>query len=235
MKRGLIALTVSLVLAGPALVPAAATAGRAHGRTSGGHVTAGARPSGLHHGGIHHVGGIHHFGGIHHVAPRPHPGGPHHFTSRPFARRVLPFGVIAAPVIYVPSPLLYGPPISYDSASYDPSAAYGPPASYGPPMGGTISVAPSPPPPTTPNVIEYPTGRYELRGDGLTTPYAWIWIPNPPPPPPTAPPPDGSGSDAPAPSRHRQLYHWTDAEGVAHWTDIRDAVPAAYRERTDTR
>src|SRR5262245_59025954 len=34
-----------------------------------------------------------------------------------------------------------------------------------------------------------PRGRYELRGDGVTTPYVWAWIPNPPPPPPPAAPP----------------------------------------------
>jgi len=38
------------------------------------------------------------------------------------------------------------------------------------------------------NVVQYPHGRYELRGDGIRTPYQWVWIPNPPPPPPAAPP-----------------------------------------------
>ncbi len=47
----------------------------------------------------------------------------------------------------------------------------------------------------TPTVIQYPHGRYELRGDGVTTPYQWVWIPNPPPPPPPPPAPS-----APAPS-----------------------------------
>ncbi|MFQ5792614.1 MAG: hypothetical protein ACE5JI_19250 [Acidobacteriota bacterium] len=39
-------------------------------------------------------------------------------------------------------------------------------------------------PPPQPSVIYYPHGRYELRGDGVTTAYQWVWIPNPPPPPP---------------------------------------------------
>jgi len=41
-----------------------------------------------------------------------------------------------------------------------------------------------------PTVINYPHGRYELRGDGIQTPFQWVWIPNPPPPPPppAAPP-----------------------------------------------
>lgn len=45
--------------------------------------------------------------------------------------------------------------------------------------------------PATPTAVIYPTGRYELRGDGITTPYQWVWIPNPPPPPPppAVPPP----------------------------------------------
>jgi hypothetical protein len=40
------------------------------------------------------------------------------------------------------------------------------------------------PPPPSPTVVQYPHGRYELRGDGVTQPYLWVWIPNPPPPPP---------------------------------------------------
>jgi hypothetical protein len=39
-------------------------------------------------------------------------------------------------------------------------------------------------------VVNYPSGRYELYGDGVSTPYYWVWIPAgstlpaPPPPPP---------------------------------------------------
>ena len=38
--------------------------------------------------------------------------------------------------------------------------------------------------------VQYPHGRYELRGDGVNTAYQWVWIPNapPPPPPPAAAP-----------------------------------------------
>lgn len=52
-----------------------------------------------------------------------------------------------------------------------------------------VAVKPLSPPPM-PMVIEYPHGRYELRGDGTTTPYQWVCIPNPPPPPAASPPPD---------------------------------------------
>ena len=87
--------------------------------------------------------------------------------------------------------------------------------------------------PAPPNVVHYPTGRYELRGDGLTTPYTWVWIPNPPPPPP----PLGSagarvpagGSSAPRPEA--EIYSWTDEDGIVHWTNRRDAVPEKYRKQ----
>jgi hypothetical protein len=47
------------------------------------------------------------------------------------------------------------------------------------------------PPQPAPTVVEYPHGRYELRGDGVSTAYQWVWIPRvpPPPPPPPGPPP----------------------------------------------
>jgi hypothetical protein len=39
-------------------------------------------------------------------------------------------------------------------------------------------------------VVNYPSGRYELYGDGAATPYYWVWIPAgstfPAPPPPPA-------------------------------------------------
>jgi hypothetical protein len=47
------------------------------------------------------------------------------------------------------------------------------------------------PAPRYSNVVQYPHGRYELRGDGVRTPYQWVWIPNPPPPPPGGSPASG--------------------------------------------
>ncbi len=38
--------------------------------------------------------------------------------------------------------------------------------------------------PAVSRVVEYPHGRYLLRGDGVNTAYQWVWLPNPPPPPP---------------------------------------------------
>ena len=93
-----------------------------------------------------------------------------------------------------------------------------------------------------PTLVEYPTGWYQLRGDGMTSPYVWVWIPKPPPPPaqsiPTIPPvpPPPTGSIAPDPPTPRQaLYRWVDDEGVAHWTDQRDGIPQRYRAQAERR
>jgi hypothetical protein len=80
------------------------------------------------------------------------------FVSPVFVRPFVPFAVVAAPLVVRAPAVVYAPP----------------------------SVAYFTPPPTS-TVIQYPHGRYELRGDGVTTPYMWVWIPNPPPPPPAPP------------------------------------------------
>lgn len=159
---------------------------------------------------------------------------PHLFFPRPFFHRhffrpFIPFAVIVPPVVYAAPPVFYAPPTSYD-----------PPAGYGPSPSGAVSIAPPPPPPS---VIDYPAGRYELRGDGLTTPYAWVWIPKPPPPPPAPPvgapalpqgaPDDPSGRpierQSPAPSD--RLYRWIDDDGVTHWTNMPNAIPERHRSK----
>lgn len=207
VRRGPIAWAVSLTLvASVALGPSAALAQRAARGSGGGRVIvgnpAGSRPS------AHHR------------------FAPNSFAPRSFFHRgFTPFGTI---VVY--APLSYGPSSYYGSPSYyDPSLGYAPPAMYRPPTGGTVSLAPPPP---MPSVIEYPTGRYELRGDGITAPYRWVWIPNPPPAPPADAPPAGAPvSPAPPasrdrePVRHTALYRWTDAQGVVHLTDRGDSVP----------
>lgn len=161
------------------------------------------------HGGSHR--GVHHRG----------PGG------RSFAHR--PFG--GGFIVFAP-PLWYG-----SDLSYDPGPAYAPaygPAVYGPGVGGAVALAPSPPP--TPSVIQYPSGRWELRGDGLTIPYRWVWIPNPPTAPPSAPPsgaepvaPPPPASSRPEPPGNTRIYRWTDGQGVLHLTDRLDTVPERYR------
>ncbi len=135
-------------------------------------------------------------------------------VTRPF----FPFVVSAPSVIVSSPPVVYAQP---------------------PPV---VSVAPSPLP--MPTLIEYPTGWYQLRGDGVTTPYVWVWIPKPPPPPPTeappavtppgpsappAPPGPRGSKEQPSRASSGRVYRWTDAQGVTHWTDRLDTVPVRYR------
>ena len=102
---------------------------------------------------------------------------------------VAPPPVYSAPpaAYYAPPPVYYAPPAAYSA----PPPAYSapPPAYSAPPVYGRQAYAA--PAPAQPTVIQYPHGRYELRGDGIATAYQWVWIPNPPvaPPPPGAPAP----------------------------------------------
>ena len=143
---------------------------------------------------------------------------PHHhrgFVHRPvFPVFVTPSVVLAPPVIVAP-PVVYAPPPVYAAPP-----VYAPPTSYPAPV---------------PTVVEFPGGRYELRGDGVHSPHAWVWIPNPPaaapPPPPAAPPAD---APEPAPARRparetAMLYRWTDEQGVTTWTDSLEKIPARHR------
>ena len=122
-----------------------------------------------------------------------------------------------------------GDPLPYGTPAYDPSGLYTPPI-YGlgrVPSAGTESIALARP------VIEYPGGRYELRGDGVTIPYNWVWIPDPPGgPPASASPPTASGSRDQPPASRSKLYRWTDEEGVVHMTNNAEAVPEQFRKQT---
>jgi hypothetical protein len=128
-------------------------------------------------------------------------------------------------------PAVYG---GYDSTGYGVSDIYSP----GPPLAASV--------PPTPTVVEYPGGRYELRGDGITAPYVWVWIPSPPlgppatPPPPPAPPtPDPSGpaprAERPSRAQRTRVYRWTDDQGVLNFTDDLENVPARYRTQASAR
>jgi len=97
-----------------------------------------------------------------------------------------------------------------------------------------------------PTVIEYATGWYQLRGDGVTMPYVWVWIPKPPPAPsqpaavipPVPPPPVASlipDGTTDSPPRRKGLFRWVDEEGVAHWTDQRESIPRRYRAQAESR
>ena len=158
-----------------------------------------------------------HAGGVRPGFPRPFP--PRH--NREYAPFVGWGGAAVYAVPYAPYP-----DYAFSDSGY-----------YDPVVGSSIGVtsmqaAPAPPPPPAPiqNVVEYATGRYELRGDGMAVPYTWVWIPNPPPAPPSGPPPPGS-APASASSGHGKLYRWTDAQGVLHITDRLQAVPPEYRSK----
>lgn len=132
----------------------------------------------------------------------------HHFP-RPIVTFYSPPSVVYY-TYYTPPPVYYAPPVVYQA----------PPPVYAPA-------------PAIPRVVEYPTGRYELRGDGVTTPYDWVWIPNPPPAPPALvdPPPVTRQSTPVAvmPSAPREAFRWTDEHGVTTWTDRLDSIPERYR------
>jgi hypothetical protein len=96
------------------------------------------------------------------------------------------------------------------------------------PAPAPAPIAAAPALPSTPSVVEYPTGRYELRGDGAGTPYTWVWIPNPPPAPPTAAPEVPASTSSPLAS---QVYRWTDDQGTEFWTNRLEKVPEQYRSR----
>lgn len=153
---------------------------------------------------------------------RLHTVAPQRFFPRRFHRRAVPFAVIAPPVI-VYAPPAYGPPVSAPPV-YVPVPVYYPPVSAPAPVPAPPASAPPPPMET---IIEFPNGRYELRGDGITTPYKWVWVPNPP----TAPPAEAAPAVAPEPAPRIELYRWTDDDGVVHLTDRLEKVPEAYRTK----
>jgi hypothetical protein len=198
-------------------------------------------PTGVSAGGLH-GGRVNAHPGVS-FAP-PHPGrhtftgrpiqsnrfGRHQFDRRHFSHRhftAIGFSTLA----YVATPGFYGTP---DYGVYDMPDPYAAPVAYGQPAM-TAAVAPAPPP--APSVVEYSTGRYELRGDGMSVPYTWVWVPNAPPPPPSAPPataqaqPSARAADDARPAKQRQLYRWTDDQNVVYWTDNPESVPDEYRAR----
>lgn len=230
LRKGPMVVAVLALTVGMLLAPAATLAQRNNGGGRGpgnGHPGIPRQPWSGHRGHGHPVNSGRHFHGHH-----------RHFVHRPFFRPFVPFAFAAAPAVVYAAPYAYAPPVSYDPpAYYPPPPTYysAPPTYYSPPRGGAISMAP------TDSVVQYAHGRYELRGDGIAVPYRWVWIPNAPPPPPAAPPPpaeppaappssNGSnGANGSRPARQTQLYRWTDAAGVVHWTDRLDSVPEQYR------
>jgi hypothetical protein len=172
-------------------------------------------------GGFHGSQGRFHGGGFHH-------GGRFH--------RGCCFGPAFVGGVFLGSALAYpyySP--SYSYPYYDPSYSYPayPDPVYQPQTQLYVT-------PSVQREVCYVGGCYRLQGDGVTIAYRWIWVPtvpNPPPPPPTAPPTGSPTSGAPAPLNSvlsrptQQLYRWVDEQGVANWTNNRQAVPQRYRSQ----
>src|SRR5499433_2261892 len=101
--------------------------------------------------------------------------GQQRFHHRPFGSRVVvvapfvPFGFSSATSLYSP-PQFYDPP----PPVMDPA-----PTAYGPTPAYAAPPAPIYPPPQLQQDVDlqrevvFPTGRYVLRGDGITMPYTW--------------------------------------------------------------
>jgi len=123
-----------------------------------------------------------------------------------FPRRFFNSGV---PIVYAPAPA-FNPFYDVPPAYYDT-----PPVAYAAPPSSPVVAVPPPPPPPEREAVQYADGRYELRGDGIATPYRWVWIPN-------APPPPSSGRDS-------RLYGWVDEQGGLHVTDRWETVPEEHR------
>jgi len=137
-------------------------------------------------------------------------------------------GGYAAPLYYGST---LGDPLLYDTSAYAPAPVYTPPPVYVPVMIPVASSALSAAP-VRPSEIEFPEGRYVLRGDGVSSPYNWVWIPNAPTAPPasSSPPTAPTSGDRP-PVRRGQLYRWVDEQGVMYLTDNADTVPEQFRKQ----
>ena len=118
------------------------------------------------------------------ISPSAHAGG--HGAAR-VAVGVVTFAVFAPFIIVGEVVSALSPPFRSPPVVVAPPPVYSAPPVY----RGQVYAAPAPP-----TVVQYPHGRYELRGDGIATAYQWVWIPNStiPPPPPGAPPPPPAAS-----------------------------------------
>jgi hypothetical protein len=93
-----------------------------------------------------------------------------------------------------------------------------------------VPVPAAPAEPSFSTVVEHSTGRYELRGDGVTTPHAWVWIPHPPSAPPSAAQPAAEQrASEPRVTVRTTAYRWTDEDGTTYVTNRLDRVPEQYR------
>ena len=138
-------------------------------------------------------------------------------------------------VFYAPAALydpatLYQPPVEPPQVNVSVSTVvYVSPTVYVTPPAALAAPAVAAPAP--PSVVEFPTGRYELRGDGVATPYSWVWIPNPPAAPPAAtlPPDEPRSPPATVTAARSPVYRFTDDEGTVIWTNQVERVPEPLR------
>jgi hypothetical protein len=215
MMRSRIPVGMALALVAAALV--LPTTASAHGRRGGGGGASVGASGGRSGGFVGRPGfnhGFNHHGFNHH---RFHSNSVIFVGPSPFWYSSTLYS--SPPVVYAPPPVYIAPQFVYQAP---------PPAAYYP-------SAPSAPP--GPRVVEFPTGHYELRGDGVATPYSWVWVPNPPSAPPGAPPvpaapdapPVGPSSRPAAPAPSKTIYRFTDDNGVTVLTDDINKVPDRYR------
>jgi len=82
----------------------------------------------------------------------------------------------------------------------------------------------------TQTLVDHGTGWYQLRGDGMTTPYTWVWIPKAPaaPSPPTEP---ARLAESNVRDHRAEAYQWTDERGVTTWTNRLEKVPRRFRDQ----
>jgi hypothetical protein len=232
MRRLGAALTVSMALTVPLLPVVAPAGGRAHSRHG-----LPARVGSSAHGAFKAIPEFRPKGAFGSPGGFPFPDWSDHHGRRRASRHAFFSPSLAPAFLYTPgalygssidpapptvivSPVIHAAPTVY---VYQPSTASGASPVSAPPL------AESP----LPRVVEHPTGRYELRGDGGESPYVWVWIPHPPPVPPAASP--SSPAEPPAgqarPAPPSATYQWTDEEGTTFMTNRLEKVPHRYRSR----
>jgi hypothetical protein len=160
------------------------------------------------------------------LAPKPVVRVPHRVPHR-VDNRFPVTTVFYAPTAFYDPVALYQPPVEAPPVTVNVSpGVYVSPTIYisTSPAASAPIAAPAPPP-----VVEYPTGRYELRGDGVATPYSWVWIPNPPAS--TPPPDEPRGSTGSVTAARSPVYRFTDDEGTVIWTNQVERVPEPLRRQ----
>src|SRR5688572_11496181 len=163
MKKGCVVVVSFGLLASLCMAPTAAADSRFHGRSAGMRLSGGHSLHAHKHLGHKHGHSLQKHGFGHHRLSPHHTHGhsfhKHGFGHHQFFRRhFVSVGVVApSAVLFSSPPIFLGPPPYYSAPVYAPPVVYGAPV-YSPPA----------PPPAVPRVVEYPTGRYELRGDGVS-------------------------------------------------------------------